>query len=236
VLLAADPDEARPLVDRGCVTCLGLGLVLTLTLVAGGLALYPRLTARVVQGFAAVLETQARAQARYRAAALRDDDSDGQGEYLFIADMPPPATDPDGEPDPSFGIAPQLRAAVAEAGGIADLGAYRLQVHLPGPDGTWVADDGRRPPPAPPAVASARSRAFIIYAWPDGAPGDQVLVIDQRGVVYAAPATGAPSYDATHAPAADAAYATPGAALDAPPLEGRPARDGRVWRRYTPPR
>jgi hypothetical protein len=246
--------RVSPTSERGCVGCIVAMVIMTGLLFIALLLIWPRLESSAEMGFVRVLRTEAAKQEIYRADLIRDDDGDGVGEYVFVADMPAMAADATATDDaPIPGIPHERKERVAEDGGLIDLGAYTLVLYLPGADGSWVRDPGTLAAPADQATADARERAFILYAVPNvpGWFGSRVFVIDQ-GVVDDTGERrhhilalenprldrgGRRHYDGENLPEATAAYPTAAGPLEHPLgtwPDDQPTTDGLEWRPITP--
>jgi hypothetical protein len=138
----------------------------------------------------ATLRELVRAELQFAESAAIDTDRDGRGEHGYLGELTGAARlriDASGRLGHDVLRDPLLPVALAAVvDGTAEREGYLLAVFLPGPDGSWIAEqpDGGG---AGCAVAADRAeQTFRAYAWPL-APGRgrRAFFVDQRGIVHA---------------------------------------------------
>jgi len=132
------------------------------------------------------------AQVQFQAAAYRDQDGDGVGEYGLLSELSgrrAVGTQPAGAI--RFLQGPLAKGEIASG--------YHYVLHLPDGAGGALGEPAGISvrPEAPDAAAQAQERRFRAYAWPATADGGkQMFCIDESGMLRAQPWTGkAPSWD-----------------------------------------
>jgi prepilin-type N-terminal cleavage/methylation domain-containing protein len=217
-------------------TLIELLIVIAIIAIIASIAIPNLLSARVganETSAIATLRNIASAQAQFQGSAKCDQDTDGEGEYGYFAELSGLLA-PRGA---AVVITPSVLSGVFQNinNGMVTKSGYVFQMHLPGAAGAPQAESGAGGPGAGAVDDDLCEGVWCCLAWPavNQSTGNRVFVVNQSGDVLATDNTGAnQSYSgAATVPAGDAAFAAAG--INGPlSIDGNPAvaQDGGVWR------
>src|SRR5262245_50090212 len=155
----------------------------------------------------ALLRDLAMAEAQFAADLRIDADSDGRGEFGYLAELA-------GSARLRIDAAGRIgRAAIGQPlvppspifGSAADNGSYVVQVFLPGNDGEWIAESAEGGGAGAAVAVDRAEQQFRAYAWPTiGTAARRAFAIDESGTVRAFANVDRRYLDRPHPVAADA--------------------------------
>ncbi|MCZ6574373.1 MAG: hypothetical protein O7C98_14545 [Planctomycetota bacterium] len=165
------------------------------------------------------------AQRAYRAAGVRDQDRDGDGEYGYLAEL---MGEVSGRKGPAAGTVFLRRKLERVDGGDLELLGYRFRVYLPADDGAPIG--GHESPERQEQVdGDLAEDVMIVVAWPAvrGAVNKRAFLAEGGGAIYACDGP----YEGDKPPAPDVLSSQQDNLACALQSLDRPARDGLRWER-----
>lgn len=174
----------------------------------------------------ATLRNISSAQAQYQAAAFRDHDHDGTGEFGSFRELAGvvPAREGGLPLNP-----PALSGAfrTVNENGAVERSGYRFLIYLPDAEGKGVVADGA----AIAGIDAQKSEgSYCVYAWPvrQGHSGDRTFLLNQTGDVFT---TETEDYTGSRAPKPGAGFRDRGIeSILGDPAIGEDGQDGHQWR------
>lgn len=218
-------------------TLIELLIVIAIIAIIASIAIPNLLSARVganETSAIATLRNIASAQAQFQGSAKCDQDTDGEGEYGYFAELSGLLA-PRGSANV---ITPPVLSGVFQNinGGMVTKSGYVFQLHLPGAGGAPTPEAGAGGAGAGVVDDDLCEGVWCCYAWPavNQSTGNRVFVVNQSGDVLATDNTGAQQVytGTTKMPTGDAAF-TAANDITAPlSIDGQPAIavDAGVWR------
>jgi prepilin-type N-terminal cleavage/methylation domain-containing protein len=216
-------------------TLVEMMIVVAIIAIIASMAIPNLLSSRLTANETAAVATlkalvSAQSQAVSRDAV--DIDGDGQGEYLFLAELSGTVN--------LRGLAVTLDPAIVSVslGNVSNSNVnkagYHFALYLPDAAGAGVAEDPNGGLAAPAAVDADFCESYwVAYAWPatHGSSGRRAFVVNQEGSILQTPNDAQQYSGNTTVPAFDSAYSAAGDLTSRLSVGGVPAAaaDGAVW-------
>lgn len=194
-------------------TLIELMIVVAIIAILAGIAIPGLVRARISANETSAvgtLKTLATSQEQFKGQRMVDQNASGVGEYGYFQELSGTVAcrTPGDMADPTF-LSSHFGTTANGNGGIADKSGYFFQIWLPTAAGAAQAEAAGV---APSVVADAvdQETRWTCYAWPfaAGNSGNRAFVVDQEGMPYQCPNTGA-AYEGAAAPVETSAYALP---------------------------
>lgn len=218
-------------------TLIELLIVIAIIAIIASIAIPNLLSARVganETSAIATLRNIASAQAQFQGSAKCDQDTDGEGEYGYFAELSGLLA-PRGS---ATVITPPVLSGVFQNinNGMVTKSGYVFQLHLPGAAGVPTPEAGAGGAGAGVVDDDLCEGVWTCYAWPavNQSTGNRVFVVNQSGDVLATDNTGANQVytGSTKIPTGDAAFTAANDITSPLSIDGQPAvaQDAGVWR------